>query len=86
MYNQSKPPNTDTIILAECYTPVQAAKEIGKAPGTLQNWRTIGIGPRFLKDKRNVYYPKAEIERYKKERLKIYSSTTEWKVDQTSHL
>lgn len=75
-------PMTEPINLKDCYTPAEAAKELCKAPGTLQNWRTMGIGPRFQKDQRNVYYPKSEIEEYKRNRIKTYSSTAEWKIQQ----
>lgn len=27
----------------------EAAPSIGHAPGTLENWRTQGVGPRFIK-------------------------------------
>lgn len=55
-----------------------AAPRIGVAPGTLENWRTLGIGPRFIKTagkKGRVLYDPADIEAWKAERR--YQSTSE---------
>ncbi len=63
----------------ELLTTGQAASELKLAPGTLQNWRSKGQGPKFRKRGRNVYYHIKEIERYKKEEFCEYGSTSEWK-------
>lgn len=45
-----------------------AAPRVGVAPGTLENWRCIGIGPRFIKTsgkKGRVLYDPADIEAWK---------------------
>ncbi len=63
-------------------TTGQASRELCIAPGTLQNWRSQGVGPKFIKHRRNVYYSRSEIERYKEEHFVLFSSTAEWK-DQT---
>lgn len=44
-----------------------AAPRIGVAPGTLENWRVAGVGPRFIKTGRRgkVLYDPADIEEWK---------------------
>lgn len=44
------------------YTTEDAANVLGLAPGTLTNWRSQGIGPRFLK-------PRPGMVRYRLEDL-----------------
>lgn len=63
----------------DCINTACAARELQVAPGTLQNWRSLGIGPKFIKHRRNVYYLKSEIEAYKKKYFISCSSTYEWK-------
>ncbi len=52
--------------------PEDAAAYIGdgKSPtkGTLDNWRSKGIGPRFIKIGRLVFYDTAELDRWLAER------------------
>jgi DNA-binding transcriptional MerR regulator len=38
-----------------------AAPLAGVAPKTLENWRTIGVGPRFIKAGRKVLYDPADL-------------------------
>ena len=38
-----------------------AAPLAGVAPKTLENWRTLGIGPRFIKAGRKVLYDPADL-------------------------
>lgn len=55
-----------------------AAPRIGVAPGTLENWRSLGLGPRFIKTagrKSRVLYDPADIEAWKDERR--FQSTSE---------
>ncbi len=55
-----------------------AAPRIGVAPATLENWRSLGIGPRFIKTagrKGRVLYDPADIEAWKDQRR--YQSTSE---------
>lgn len=40
------------------------------SPGTLQNHRTQGKGPKFIKFGRRVLYPLSEVEAYEAARLK----------------
>jgi len=40
----------------EFLTTEEAARKIRFSPGTLQNWRVLGGGPRFHKQGRNVRY------------------------------
>jgi len=40
----------------------EAAEYIGHAVGTLNNWRVTGEGPKFIKPRRKVFYPKAELD------------------------
>ena len=60
-------------------TTGEAARELDLATGTLQNWRSSGQGPAYIKHRRSVYYLQSEIERYKSEHFKAFSSTREWK-------
>ncbi len=58
-----------------------AAPRIGVAPGTLENWRSLGLGPRFIKTagrKGRVLYDPADIEAWKSERR--FQSTSEAEV------
>lgn len=41
--------------LRRCDAP-NAARAIGKSAGTLANWRTAGLGPRWFKVDGRVYY------------------------------
>ncbi len=63
----------------ECLTTGQAARELCLAPGTLQNWRSEGIGPKFFKHRHRVFYLISEIQTYKKENYILCSSTADWK-------
>lgn len=45
-----------------------AAPRIGVSPGTLENWRTRGVGPKFIKTagrRGRVLYDPADIETWK---------------------
>lgn len=73
--------------MAECnpqdwLTTGQAAAFLKLAPGTLQNWRTLGKGPMFVKHGNNVYYPKDALMDYLYNHRKLYSSTTQWKTQE----
>lgn len=55
-----------------------AAPRIGVAPGTLENWRTQGVGPRFIKAngrRGRVFYDPADIEAWKE--ANRFQSTSE---------
>lgn len=55
-----------------------AAPYIGVAPGTLENWRTQGVGPKFIKTPGKtgkVLYDPADIEAWKAENR--YGSTSD---------
>ena len=43
----------------------EAAPKIGVSPGTLDNWRVKGLGPKFIKAGRRVLYDPADIEAWK---------------------
>lgn len=60
-------------------TTGQAAHELSLAPGTLQNWRSKGIGPKFFKHRHRVYYLKSDLEVYKEKHYIFCNSTAEWK-------
>lgn len=72
--------DNEMIYPEDCLTTGQAARELQIAPGTLQNWRSMGIGPKFIKHRRNVFYLKSEIQSYKRENFQLFSSTSEWKM------
>jgi len=61
-------------------TTGEAARELDIATGTLQNWRSLGEGPAYIKHRRSVYYLRSEIERYKHAHFLRFSSTQEWKT------
>lgn len=42
-----------------------AAPRVGVTPGTLENWRVAGTGPRFIKAGKRVFYDPADIEAWK---------------------
>lgn len=55
-----------------------AAPRIGVAPGTLENWRVLGVGPRFIKTpgrRGKVLYDPADIEAWKE--ANRFQSTSE---------
>ena len=54
-----------------------AAPRIGVAPGTLENWRIAGTGPKFIKagTRGKVLYDPADIEAWKD--ANRYQSTSE---------
>ncbi len=43
----------------------EAAEQLGVSMGTLANWRTFGIGPRWDKMGRSVLYYQKSIDRFK---------------------
>ncbi len=45
----------------------EAAKKLGKAIGTLANWRMIGKGPRFIKVGWGIIYDPVEVDKFIKE-------------------
>lgn len=42
-------------------TPKQAAAMIGYSPGTLANLRAAGAGPRWVKPRGRVLYPRSDL-------------------------
>lgn len=56
-----------------------AAPRIGVSPGTLENWRTRGVGPKFIKTgtgrRGKVLYDPADIEAWKE--ANRFQSTSE---------
>lgn len=63
-------------------TPTEVAQCSGIKIGTLARWRSMGVGPRFVKIGRTVHYPKEEIVRCLSEN--IYQSAGEAR-DGTRH-
>jgi hypothetical protein len=41
---------------------IEAASRLGLKPGTLEVWRSLGRGPRFLKIGRKVFYKIEDLE------------------------
>lgn len=84
-FNTSKQPNNQpsneetNFAPEECLTTGQAARELCLSPGTLQNWRSEGIGPKFFKHRHRVFYLISDIQVYKKENYILCSSTADWK-------
>ena len=50
--------------LGKRYTKEEAAKILGVTVMTLQNWRSLKRGPRYIKSGRTVTYPHKYIEEY----------------------
>lgn len=44
----------------------EAASRLGLRPGTLEIWRSLGKGPRYLKIGRRVFYEQEDIEAFAK--------------------
>jgi predicted DNA-binding transcriptional regulator AlpA len=49
----------------ELLTTRQAAPLVGVTPGTLENWRVAGRGPKHIRAGRNVRYDPRDIESWK---------------------
>lgn len=43
----------------------EAAPLAGVAPKTLENWRTLGLGPKFIKAGRRVLYDPADLHAWR---------------------
>jgi hypothetical protein len=52
--------------------PVAAAKVLGVHPGTLANWRSLGVGPKFIRRGKRVWYTLRDLNRYARERQAWY--------------
>jgi DNA-binding transcriptional MerR regulator len=52
-----------------------AAPLVGVSVGTLENWRTQGAGPKFIKSGRRVLYDPADIQEWKE--ANRFQSTSE---------
>ena len=65
--------------MSELLSTNQAAPKIGVSPGTLENWRSQGVWPKFIKTNAGrsgkVLYDPADIEAWKA--ANRYSSTSE---------
>jgi DNA-binding transcriptional MerR regulator len=65
--------------MSELLNTLEAAPMIGVTPGTLENWRCQGIGPKFIKTTAGrsgrVLYDPADIEAWKA--ANRYASTSE---------
>ncbi|WP_373693252.1 helix-turn-helix transcriptional regulator [Desulfobulbus sp.] len=51
-------------------TSQELAERLRMSPGTLQNWRTKGFGPRYIKFGKHVLYPISIVEQWEKSYLK----------------
>jgi hypothetical protein len=47
-------------------TSTEAARILGRHPGTLAMWRMWNRGPKFQKKGRRVFYARADVERFKR--------------------
>lgn len=56
-------------------TTMEAAPEAGVAAKTLENWRSAGTGPKFIKAGRKVLYDPHDIEAWKN--ANRFASTSE---------
>jgi hypothetical protein len=55
--------------------PFQLSRRWGITPKTLQNWRSQGKGPAFIKVGGHVLYRMEDLEKYESERLYNTTST-----------
>lgn len=53
----------------------KAAPLVGATPGTLENWRVAGLGPKFIKSGRRVLYDPDDIAEWRDGRR--FQSTSE---------
>lgn len=51
--------------LSPLLATVDAAPLAGVAPKTLENWRTLGLGPRFIKAGRRVLYDPVDLRAWR---------------------
>ncbi|MET8449344.1 helix-turn-helix domain-containing protein [Streptomyces sp. NPDC005209] len=55
----------------EWLTPPEVAAQLGVHPGTLANWRCMGLGPKFTKLSRHanspVRYAQADVDAYQQQ-------------------
>lgn len=51
-------------------TPKEVATFLGKSWGTLQNWRYLGIGPKFVKVGHDVRYRWEDVDEWLAEQAK----------------
>ena len=62
-----KQPQQEELLPDQWYTPEELALKIGQAVTTLQKWRSIGKGPKYVKIGRKVFYPAKGVETFVKE-------------------
>lgn len=51
-------------------TSQELAERLRMSPGTLQNWRVRGFGPRYIKFGKRVFYPISIVEEWENSFLK----------------
>jgi len=56
------------------YDRKKAAEYLGLQTKTLDNWRTAGRGPRYLKLGARVIYPQSELDAFKAANLRTSTS------------
>lgn len=54
--------------MPEMLTPAEAAEYVRYPEETLRRWRSLGIGPMFVKAGRHVRYRKVSLDRWLEER------------------
>lgn len=77
--NQNHDVNPSEFTYENCLNTAQAAYALQIASGTLQNWRSLGIGPKFIKHRRKIYYLKTDIDQYIRDNFGCFGSTSEYK-------
>lgn len=60
-----------TIDSLSMYTPAQAAKLLGRAVGTLRNWRTQSIGPAFVQVRGRPLYRREDLLSYMRSLVRV---------------
>lgn len=64
------PSKTVLATLPPHHTKDEAAAELGLTMGTLDQWRSQGKGPPYLKFGGRIYYPRAEFETWVREQIR----------------
>lgn len=55
-------------------TTREVAEKLRRSPRTVEDWRQLGTGPRFVRINRSVLYPAVEVERFERDR-ELHRST-----------
>jgi hypothetical protein len=69
-------------VLHELFTTPEAADHLRLRPKTLENWRSAGVGPGYLRLGGRVAYPRGELEKFKRSCLRKTSTAVAAEVEE----